>query len=612
MSENINPQGYEYGSEPVNQNPFWDMEGIDNITASAVIDNATGVPAVSVTTTEQDGTVNLSFSFTGLKGEPGEKGDTGATGSQGPRGLQGERGLAGPEGPQGIQGERGLTGPRGAAGATGPQGPQGPAGETGPRGPKGDTGATGPRGPQGLQGLQGETGPQGPRGLQGIQGDPGPQGPRGETGATGARGPQGIQGEQGLQGPQGLPGADGRDGQDGRDGVTPDISATAQLNNDGGQPSVTVQKSGTLAEPSFDFQFNNIQGGGSGSSTWNVYDLTTASYNYIYDLQTEKATEFIKTLTATDGNIIINARLVIPTLMHTSDISFDYTPPEYMIPFVYVDPQDHIKIGFLQTTLFISNNRYVEMNFTRIYIQDTLDTESPSYSITMTGEPAPFTYVENYVHVDGQYQTLWDMVNQAMYATYWDDDWYVSVDHRDASSYRAAIEIGTYYPSTLENRIRWYRHDAQGFDTGAVSTTITPGNEFYLLEEQFGFTPYAPEYYHVTKCRTQYDNKVYIKIPVDVCKSDRLPNVVAWNSYPERQAPFTLVLMGDLSINEWTVSILSNPLSGTPAQTAQNYWFGTGIFGDYTGVHYTAQGSDQFIQHILEQLHVYKKATVKR
>lgn len=107
---------------------------------------------------------------------------------------------------------------KGATGATGPQGPQGPQGE------KGDTGPQGARGPQGVKGEKGDTGPQGAQGPQGEKGDTGPQGPKGPTGAT------------------------------------PTVSATATVSNTVGTPSVTVTKSGTAANPTFAFAFNNIKG----------------------------------------------------------------------------------------------------------------------------------------------------------------------------------------------------------------------------------------------------------------------------------------------------------------------------------------------------------------
>lgn len=169
--QNLNPQGYNYGREPQNINPFWGGGGgeviIPDMSAAATVDQTTGTPAVQVSTDQEGSEVTFTFNFSGLKGE---------TGAQGPAGERGETGATGATGAQGPAGPKGETG---ATGAQGPQGIQGIQGETGPQGPKGDTGATGPQGPQG------ETGPQGPAG---------PQGETGATGATGPRGPAGADG----------------------------------------------------------------------------------------------------------------------------------------------------------------------------------------------------------------------------------------------------------------------------------------------------------------------------------------------------------------------------------------------------------------------------------
>jgi len=178
----LNPQGYNYKNQPLNDNPFWEEESsIATLTASASVDDNVGTPSVTVEDQFDTDTKvhNLDFKFKNLKGAQGPKGDTGETGPQGPKGDTGDTGATGPQGPQGLQGPKGDTGD---TGATGPQGPKGDTGETGPQGPKGDTGETGPQGPQG---IQGETGPQGPKGDTGDTGATGPQGPAGQGVPTG-------------------------------------------------------------------------------------------------------------------------------------------------------------------------------------------------------------------------------------------------------------------------------------------------------------------------------------------------------------------------------------------------------------------------------------------
>lgn len=89
------------------------------------------------------------------------------------------------------------------------------------------------------------------------------QGPQGENGAPGATGPQGERGPIGPQGPKGDkgdPGNDGAQGAQGPAGVTPEISASANVNGTVGTPSVTVTKSGTDEAPTFTFNFENLKG----------------------------------------------------------------------------------------------------------------------------------------------------------------------------------------------------------------------------------------------------------------------------------------------------------------------------------------------------------------
>ena len=196
MPQNLNPQGYNYGIDPENKNPFWDggESEIISIAATATVDNSTGTPSVAVANVGTRLSPIFKFDFHNIKGAQGE------------RGLQGEQGERGLQGIQGIQGERGL------------------------------------------QGVQGE------RGIQGIQGERGIQGIQGETGATGAtpvvsadatvdgnigtpsvsvsktgtnEAPtlhfafsnlKGAKGDTGATGAAGQDGADGQDGQDGTDG----------------------------------------------------------------------------------------------------------------------------------------------------------------------------------------------------------------------------------------------------------------------------------------------------------------------------------------------------------------------------------------------------------
>ena len=118
MSQELNPQGYNYGIDPKNNNPFWGSGGgggdVPDITASATVDNTSGTPEVNVVKTGTD-PINFAFNFTGLKGEQGEQGPQGVQGEQGPQGLQGEQGE---QGPQGVQGVQGIQGPAGSNGET--------------------------------------------------------------------------------------------------------------------------------------------------------------------------------------------------------------------------------------------------------------------------------------------------------------------------------------------------------------------------------------------------------------------------------------------------------------------------------------------------------------
>ena len=78
-----------------------------------------------------------------LKGDTGDKGDTGAQGAQGEKG---DTGIAGEKGDKGDTGPVGAKGEKGDKGDTGAQGEKGEKGDTGPDGTKGDNGDKGDKG----------------------------------------------------------------------------------------------------------------------------------------------------------------------------------------------------------------------------------------------------------------------------------------------------------------------------------------------------------------------------------------------------------------------------------------------------------------------------------
>lgn len=109
----------------------------------------------------------------------------------------------------------------------------------------------------------------------------------------------GAQGAPGRDGNDGQPGANGAtpeirngywyinnaptnvkaEGQDGNDGTTPVISATASVQNTTGTPSVSITKTGSVAEPVFAFEFSGIKGE-QGLPGADGHDGTSPTLNY--------------------------------------------------------------------------------------------------------------------------------------------------------------------------------------------------------------------------------------------------------------------------------------------------------------------------------------------
>lgn len=94
---------------------------------------------------------------------------------------------------------------------------------------------------------------------------------------------------EGPKGEKGDTGNNGQDGQDGQDGVTPNITATATINNNSGTPAVNVTKGGTLENPSFTFNFSNLKGdtgaaGAAGAAGRDVSSITMSGIGKVHPI----------------------------------------------------------------------------------------------------------------------------------------------------------------------------------------------------------------------------------------------------------------------------------------------------------------------------------------
>lgn len=90
-------------------------------------------------------------------------------------------------------------------------------------------------------------------------------------------------GLKGERGETGQTGATGERGATGEDGKTPDITVIATVDETTGTPAVDVTKSGTTENPIFDFAFSGLKGESGGGSEWKTLENSSGK---IVDIMT--------------------------------------------------------------------------------------------------------------------------------------------------------------------------------------------------------------------------------------------------------------------------------------------------------------------------------------
>ena len=245
------------------------INGTNGVDGKDGTDGKDGVGINTVNITE-DGKLNITLTngttlnLGTIKGEKGDKGDTGVQGEKGDKGdtgAKGEKGDKGDTGEQGIQGVAGKDGKDGKDGINGTDGVDGKDGINGTDGVDGKDGINGTDGVDGKDGINGTNGVDGKDGTNGKDGVgianvlintsgeleltfsdgqqinlgnvKGSKGDKGEKGDTGEQGVQGIAGKDGINGTNGVDGKDGTNGKDGTDGQDGVGIANVTVSNEG-------------------------------------------------------------------------------------------------------------------------------------------------------------------------------------------------------------------------------------------------------------------------------------------------------------------------------------------------------------------------------------------
>ena len=222
-----------------------------NISMTATVDGQTGTPSVVVTKSGTAENPNFNMSFSGLKGAKGDKGDTGDTGATGATGATPN--ISATASVNNTTGTPAVVVTRSGSAAA----------------PNIDFSFSGLKGEQGAQGIQGEKGEKGDKGDAGSAGNITATASVDATTGTPAvvvtksgtnENPNFDFSFSGLKGAKGDTGETGATGAQGETGATPNISATASVDNTTGTPAVVVTKSGSVDAPNLNFSFTGLKG----------------------------------------------------------------------------------------------------------------------------------------------------------------------------------------------------------------------------------------------------------------------------------------------------------------------------------------------------------------